>query len=187
MERKVKDKVGRLMDASKRMKTLRIINFGLLFALCGASAAFLAGFVDFRFLLYVIAATSGLLMVILYVMFITIMNHMSNVTIQKGTITEKDILANVHILDKPITPTNPLKNCIFRVMLEMKNNNLPELFVIRKCEKDTCVQKVNENIPLVLGKIHIFDITIDSQEKINFAFDKDTSIKKFAIQEFYAK
>jgi hypothetical protein len=110
----------------------------------------------------------------------------ANVIIPKGSYEEKTIKAETNIFPNFLVPTNTYRNCIFRISLQIKEfEKHPLFYIIRKCERDTCTQELNKNIRLDPGPVHVFDIAIDSKEKLNFKFNEDVIIQKILIEELY--
>lgn len=108
------------------------------------------------------------------------------VKISKGSFSEKKIRADTEIFLDDIGPTSPFRNCVFRIKLELKEFiGIPLFYIIRKCERNTCEQIANDDILLDTGKVHIFDIIVDQEEKLNFKFDKNVIVKSFSVIEFY--
>jgi hypothetical protein len=86
-----------------------------------------------------------------------------------------------------LVPTNIHRNCIFRISLQIKEfRKHPLFYIIRKCERGTCTQELNKNIKLDLGPMHVFDVAVDSKEKLNFKFNEDVTIQKILVEELYA-
>lgn len=148
----------------------------------------LFGFLDIRYML-IINVISFFIEFILFLTFISIMMKRINTTgvvIPKVSFTERKIRANTEIFEKYIRPTNPLSNCVFRIMIELKEfEETPKVFIIRKCQKDTCEQLLNDDSFLDLGKLHVFDVKVDRTEILNFKFDKNVIVKSFSIEELY--
>lgn len=148
-----------------------------------------SGMLDIRYLI-AINLFSFLIEFAIFIIFINMVmrqaNERSTIAIPKVSMHEKHLPAGKEIFEKYIVPVNPHNDCVFRVKVELKEDTPKiKITIIRKCQKGTCEDVLNNNISLDVGKVHIFDIEIDRKEKLNFKFDKDVTIKSFSIEEFY--
>jgi hypothetical protein len=110
----------------------------------------------------------------------------SQLLILKGKFNDKYIKGNTDIFDRLIIPTNPMKDCMFRICIELADRFIGpslELLVIRKCEACTCEQKVDASH--CKEGSHALHINIDPREKLNFKFNKDIKVKLFSVEELY--
>ena len=158
-----------------KIKILRIVAIGI-FILAILSLIFVINWIVFlaEFIIFLI------------IMNATIRESQANVIIPKGYCEEKTIKAETDIFPDFLMPTNTHRDCIFRISLQIKESKKHPLFyIIRICEKDTCMQELNEKIKLDPGLIHVFEVAIDSKEKLNFKFSEDVTIQKLLIEELY--
>lgn len=124
--------------------------------------------------------------IILIIMKTTIRASQANVIIPKGSCEEKIIKAETNIFPNFLVPTNTNRGCIFRISLQIKEpKKYPLFYMIRTCEKETCVQELNKDIRLDPGHVHMFEVAIISKEKLNFKFSEDVIIQKLLIEELY--
>ena len=158
-----------------KIKILRIVAIGI-FILAILSLIFVINWIVFlaEFIIFLI------------IMNATIRESQANVIIPKGYCEEKTIKAETDIFPDFLMPTNTHRDCIFRISLQIKESKkYPLFYIIRICEKDTCIQELNEKIKLDPGLIHVFEVSIDSKEKLNFKFSEDVTIQKLLIEELY--
>lgn len=144
------------------------------------------GFIDIKIMGIInwIAGSIGL-MALLFLVNNSTMKQTS-VIIQKGHYDEKIIKAETEIFPNFLVPTNTHRNCIFRIKLQMKEfKKHPLFYIIRKCEMNTCAQELNKDIKLDPGFTHVFDVFIKSNEKLNFKFNEDVTIKELLVEEVY--
>ena len=109
----------------------------------------------------------------------------SSVVIPKGEIKDIFMNANKEILSKNIGSTNPWNRSVFRICFELDHDNLPEFSVIKTYNRNITTKKLSDGIILSKDCTHIFDIPVRSEEKLNFKFNKDVTLKSFAIYEIY--
>ena len=115
----------------------------------------------------------------------TIVNQ-ANVIIPKGFCEEKTMIAETNIFRDFLEPTNPGRDCVFRISLQIKEcKKYPLFYMIRICGKDTNIQELNKDIKVGPGFVHIFETKIGSKEKLNFKFSEDVTIQKLLIEELY--
>lgn len=108
----------------------------------------------------------------------------SSVLIPKGE-TNGFINANKEIFSKNIGSTNPWNISICRICFELDCDNLPEFSVIKIYNRNSTTKKLSDGIVLSKDCTHMFDIPIRSEEKLNFKFDKDVTLRSFAVYEIY--
>lgn len=111
----------------------------------------------------------------------------TQVLISKGKLIDKYIKGDNNVFDKNIAPTNPMRDSIFRICIELADKFIGpslELSVIRMCEAGTCEQKIDASKCSVKGS-HSLQINVDPKEKVNFRFNKDIKIKSMAVDELY--
>ncbi len=108
----------------------------------------------------------------------------NTVKIPKAHIENKLIYANADLLNKSITPTNPFRNCVFRINMELSNTVHFNISAIRLIEskiiEDTVKLKSDK------GGLYIIDTIVGPTESVNFKFNRDIYIKKLSIEELYS-
>lgn len=170
-----------------KITILRIISIVLFIPAIGSFILWWVGMLDIKIMAVVnwVVFTAEFI-IFLFVAKTSIMISRANVIIPKGSCEEKMIVAETNIFPDFFVPTNTLQDCIFRVSLQIKEfKKYPLFYIIRKCEKDTCIQELNENIKLDPGLVHTFEVNIDSKEKLNFKFNQDVIVQKLLIEELY--
>lgn len=168
---------------------LRIISIGASIPAVVSFILWLTGSLDIK----IMAIVSWIVFIIEFIILLIVMRSLhsirksdANVIIPKGYCEDKTITAETNIFPKFLVPTNIHRDCIFRISLQIKEfKKHPLFYIIRRCEKDTCIQELNTKIKLDPGLVHIFEVTIDSQEKLNFKFSEDVIIQKLLIEELY--
>lgn len=174
-----------------RIKILRIISVGLFIPAVISFVLWLIGSLDIKIMAainWIVFLAEFTILIVLIVMknSNSIRTSQANVIIPKGYCEDKTIIAETNIFPNFLVPINIHKNCIFRVNLQIKEfKKYPLFYMIRKCEKDTCIQELNKDIKLDPGLVHIFDVAIDSKEKLNFKFNEDVVIQKLLVEELY--
>lgn len=170
-----------------KIKLLRVISIALFIPAVGSTILWLIGLLDIKIMatinwtIFLAEST-----IFLFVIQTSIRASQSNVIIPKGFCEEKVIKAETDIFPDFLVPTNTHKGCIFRISLQIKEfKKYPLFYMIRKCERDTCTQELNKDIKLDPGSVHIFEVVIDSNEKLSFKFNEDVIIKKLLIEELY--
>lgn len=117
-----------------------------------------------------------------------ITSHISSqVLISKAKLFDKYIKSNNNVFDKNIIPTNPMRDSIFRIGIELAEKFIGpslELSVIRMCDAGTCEQKIDASKCSIKGS-HLVQINVDPREKVNFRFNKDLKIKSIVVDELY--
>ena len=110
----------------------------------------------------------------------------SKVLIPKGKFNDKQIRADAYIFNEPITSTNPMRNSIFRVCIELAEKFIEplEFSVIRTLERTTSEQKFDATRYFAEGT-HILHINVYPREKLNFKFNRDIKTKIFSVEELY--
>lgn len=170
-----------------KIKILRIISVVLFIPAVGSFILWLIGSLDIKIMAAVnwVVFTAELI-IFLFVIKTSIMVSRSNVIIPKGLCEEKMVMAEANIFPDFLVPTNTRKDCIFRISLQIKEfKKYPLFYIVRKCEKDTCNQELNKNVKLDSGLMHVFEVAIDSKEKLNFKFNEDVVIHKLLVEELY--
>lgn len=165
---------------------LKIISFILLIPSVGSIVLWLSGAINIIYL----AIINWIIFIADSIIFLIILKHSNesnaNLIIPKASCDEKTIPAETNIFSRYLIPTNPRRDCIFRVSLQLKDFKNPLIFsMIRMCEKDILIQELNKNIILDLEFIHKFEVNINRKEKLNFKFNKDVTIKSLLIEELY--
>ena len=170
-----------------KIKLLRIISIGLFIPAVGSVMLWLTGRLDIK----IMAAINWTIFlaeftIFLFVMKTSIRASQASVIISKGFCEEKVIKAETDIFPNFLVPTNTQRDCIFRISLQIKEfKKYPLFHMIRKCERDTCIQELNKDIKLKTGLVHVFEVIIDSNEKLSFKFSEDVIIQKLLIEELY--
>ena len=170
-----------------KIKILRIISTVLFIPAVGSFILWWVGMLDIKIMTVVnwVVFTAEFIIFLFVIKTSTMMGH-ANVVIPKGFCEEKTVIAEENIFPDFLVPTNTRKGCIFRVSLQIKEfKKYPLFYMIRICEKDTCIQELNKDIKLDPGLTHIFEVVIDSKEKLNFKFSEDVVIQKLLIEELY--
>ncbi len=111
----------------------------------------------------------------------------SQVLVSKAKLIDRYIKSNNNVFDKNIVPTNPMRDSIFRICIELADKFIGpslELSVIRMCDAGTCEQKIDASKYSIKGS-HSLQINVDPKEKVNFRFNKDIKIKSMAVDELY--
>ena len=167
------------------IKILRITAIGLFILALASFILWLNGLLDIKTMVIINWITfSTELLIFLIVMKTSI--RPGNVIIPKGYCEEKAIKAELDIFPNFLVPTNIYRDCIFRISLQIKEfKKHPLFYIIRICEKDICIQELNNKIKLDPGLVHIFDVVINSKERLNFKFSEDVIIQKLLIEELY--
>lgn len=171
-----------------KIKKLRIIALVIFIPAVMSIILWLTGLLDIK----IMAVINWLVFLAEFIIFLFVTNTSIlardvNVIIPKGFYEEKMIVAETNIFPNFLTPTNTHKDCIFRISLQIKKfKKYPLFYMVRTCEKDTCIQELNKNIKLDPGLVHMFEVNIDSKEKLNFKFNEDVIIHKILIEELYA-
>lgn len=172
-----------------KIKILRIISVGLFIPFVVSTILMIIGLLDIK-IMAIISWMVFVFMVEFIIFLIISKNHINisntNVIIPKGLCENKIIMAETSIFQDLIGPTNPRRDCIFRISLQLKEfKRYPSFYIVRICEKDIYVQELNKDIRLDPGLIHIFDVTINRKEKLNFKFNENVTILKLLIEEIY--
>lgn len=171
----------------KKIKILRIIAIGLFIPAIVSFILWLTGRLDIK----IMAAINWMVFLAEFIIFLIIMKttirmSQTNVIIPKCSCEEKMVVAETNIFPKFLVPTNTHRDCIFRISLQIKEfKKHPLFYMIRTCEKDTCIQELNKDIKLDPCTIHVFEVAIDSKEKLNFKFNEDVIIQKLLVEELY--
>lgn len=173
----------------KKIKILRIIAIGMFIPAFISFVLWLTGRLDIK----IMAAINWIVFLAEFIIFLTvmktstsIMTSQANVIIPKGFCEEKMVVAETNIFPKFLVPTNTHRDCIFRISLQIKEpKKYPLFYMVRTCEKDTCVQELNKDIKLDPGPVHMFEVAITSKEKLNFKFSEDVIIQKLLVEELY--
>ena len=171
----------------KKIKILRIISVVLFIPASISFVLWLTGSLDIK----IMAAINWIVFLAEFIIFLivmktSIMTSQANVIIPKGSCEEKMVVAETNIFPKFLVPTNTHRDCIFRISLQIKEpKKYPLFYMIRTCEKDTCVQELNKDIKLDPGLVHMFEVAIISKEKLNFKFSEDVIIQKLLVEELY--
>ncbi len=170
-----------------KIKILRIISIVLFIPVIGSFILWWVGRLDIK----IMAAVNWVVFTIEFIMFLfvtktfTMMGH-TNVVIPKGFYEEKMVVAETNIFPDFLVPTNTRKGCTFRISLQIRElKNYPLFYMIRICEKESCIQELNKNIILDPGFVHVFEVIIDRKEKLNFKFSEDVIIQKLLVEELY--
>jgi hypothetical protein len=169
-------------------------NVGIIVWLVSIStlAAFQFKLIDVTYLLIInmsAAIIEGILVVLILRKLLKnkIDNELSpKIIISKGKINNKYVKCNDNVFDKHMVPTNPMKDGIFRVCIELAEKFIGptlELSIIRMCEAHTCEQKIDASH--CSKGFHILHINVDPREKVNFRFNKDVKIKSIIVDEEY--
>ena len=170
-----------------KIKILRIIAVVIFAPVVISFILWLVGLLDIKIMVIInwIVFSAEFIIFLIIMKNRTIMGQ-ANVIIPKAFYEEKTIIAETNIFPNFLIPTNTHRDCIFRISLQIKEfKKHPLFYIIRKCEKDTCIQELNKKIKLDPGLVHIFEVTIDSKEKLNFKFNEDVIIQKLLIEELY--
>lgn len=173
------------MDKNKKLAIISVILF---IPMVISLILWMAGLLDLK----IFAAFNWVIFLAEFAIFLfisknSITTRRSNVIIPKGVCEEMAIKAETNIFPQFLVPTNIYKECVFRISLQTKEfKKYPLFYMIRVCEKDTCIQELNKDIKLVPGKVHTFDVIIDCKEKLNFKFNEDVIVQKLLIEELYA-
>lgn len=169
------------------IKILRIISIVLFMPAIGVFILWLTGKIDIKIFVVVNwMVFLAELIILLYVNKNSIRTTQASVIIPKGSYDEKTIKAEIDIFSNFLVPTNINRDCIFRISLQIKEfKNYPSFYMVRTCERDTCIQELNKNIKLDPGLVHIFEVVINCKEKLNFKFNEDVIIQKLLIEELY--
>ena len=170
-----------------KIKLLRIISIGLFIPAVGSIILWLIGLLDIK----IMGAINWVIFLVeftifLFVMKTSIRTSQASVIIPKDFCEEKAIKAETDIFPNFLVPTNTHKGCIFRISLQIKEfKKCPLFYMVRKSERDTTIQELNKNIELDPLSVHVFEVAIDSKEKLNFKFNEDVIIQKLLIEELY--
>lgn len=111
----------------------------------------------------------------------------SKVIVPKGEFININVRADADLYQKGITPTNalPKKECVFMVDVEIGEfQKAPLLTMSRTYHSKTSAEKLNLGMELS-DKGFKFPVVAKSGELINFQFDSNGIVKKFAVEEFY--
>lgn len=170
------------------IKKLRILSLGLFLPATVSLILWLAGKLDIK----IMAAINWMVFLAESIIFFFVMKNSinvsnANVVIPKGFCEDKSIIAETDIFPNFLKPTNISRDCIFRISLQIKsfNNKYPLFYMVRKCEKDTCIQELNKNIKLDPETVHIFEVVINRKEILNFKFNEDVAVRRLYIEELY--
>lgn len=172
---------------TNKIKILRIISVVLFIPAITSFILWLVGMLDIK----IMATVNWIVFLAEFIIFLFVMKTSrmvcrSNVIIPKGLYEEKMVVADTNIFPDFLVPTNTRKGCIFRISVQIKEfKKYPLFYIVRICEKDTCIQELNKNIKLDPGLVHVFEVAIDSKEKLNFKFNDDVVIQKLLIEELY--
>ena len=90
------------------------------------------------------------------------------VLIPKGRFNDTQIHADTYIFNEPITSTNPMRQGVFRICIELTDKFIEclELSVVRTFEREISEQKFDTTHCLVGG--HILHINVYPKEKVNY-------------------
>ena len=111
----------------------------------------------------------------------------TGVVIPKNRFNDKNISGDKEILSHSIKPVHPWKDSIFTVVMELApdTENRPlKFYIIRKYSNDEYEQGIDIIEPSDSLK-HVFRLTIDPKELINFKLSRDAIIKSFTVDELY--
>jgi len=174
------------MNKIKMLKMLRIISIVLCIPALGSFILWWVGMLDIK----IMAAVNWVVFIAEFIIFLFVMKTIrmgrANVVIPKGFCEEKIFVAEENIFHDFLIPTNTRKGCIFRIGVQIKEfKKYPLFYIIRICEKETCIQELNKNIKLDPGLVHVFEVVIDSKEKLNFKFNEDVVVQKLLVEELY--
>lgn len=170
-----------------KIKILRIISILLFIPAPISFISWMVGLLDIKIMAIInwIVFTSEFIIFLLATKN-SIMLNRANVIIPKGFCEEKMVVAETNIFPDFLIPTNINRDCVFRVSLQIKEfEKYPLFYIIRKCEKNICIQELNKNIRLDPVSVHIFEVIIDRKERLNFKFNEDVIIQKLLIEELY--
>jgi len=170
-----------------KIKILRIISVVLFIPAIGSFILWWVGMLDIKIMAVVnwVVFTAEFIIFLFVIKTSTMMGRV-NVVIPKGFYEEKIVVAEENIFPNFLVPTNTRKGCIFRISLQIKEfKKYPLFYIVRICEKETCIQELNKNIKLDPGQVHVFEVAIDSKEKLNFKFNEDIIIQKLLVEELY--
>lgn len=111
----------------------------------------------------------------------------TGVVIPKNRFNDKNISGDKEILSHSIKPVHPWKDSIFTVVMELApdTENRPlKFYIIRKYSDNEYEQGIDIIEPSDSSK-HVFRLTIDPKELINFKLSRDAIIKSFTVDELY--
>lgn len=170
-----------------KIKTLRIVSIILFVPAISSVILWLIGLLDIK----IMAIINWMVFLVEFIIFLIISKtsisiSQTNVIIPKELCEEKTIIADTNIFPNFLMPTNINRDCIFRISLQIKGfKKYPLFYIIRTCEKETCVQELNKKIKLDTGFVHIFEVYVYCKEKLNFKFSEDVTVQKLLIEELY--
>ena len=171
-----------------KIKTIRIVSIILFIPAILSVILWLIGLLDIK----IMAIINWMVFLVEFIIFLIISKtsigiSQANVIIPKELCEEKTIIADTNIFPNFLMPTNINRDCIFRISLQIKGfKKYPLFYIIRTCEKETCVQELNKKIKLDTGFVHIFEVYVYCKEKLNFKFSEDVTVQKLLIEELYS-
>ena len=171
-----------------KIKTIRIVSIILFIPAILSVILWLIGLLDIK----IMAIINWMVFLVEFIIFLIISKtsigiSQANVIIPKELCEEKTIIADTNIFPNFLMPTNINRDCIFRISLQIKGfKKYPLFYIIRTCEKETCVQELNKKIKLDPGFVHIFEVYVYCKEKLNFKFSEDVTVQKLLIEELYS-
>lgn len=112
----------------------------------------------------------------------------SKVVVPKGKFLEASVKADTELYQNGIIQTNalPKKQCVFVVGVEIGEfQKAPLLSVSRTYHSKTVIETLNKGRELFDKGDYTFPIIVKAGELVNFKFNSDGIVKKFAVEEFY--
>ena len=135
------------------------------------------------------------LQIVLLVAFVAILvmkrRIMNGVKIMRYHFNDRLIKGATDILPENISPTNPRKTAVFKVLLEIRDVDEPPEFGISKICTGTKTSNIGDHVFNIISGIadnnFLFtaDIIVRPGEKINFQLKKDANVKLFLLGELY--
>ena len=116
---------------------------------------------------------------------------MNGVKIMRYRFSDRLVKGATNIIPENISPTNPKKPAIFKVLLEIRDVDEPPEFGIAKINIGAKTLKIEDNVSNIISGIadnnFLFsaDIIVRPGEKINFQLKKDANVKLFLLGEIY--
>lgn len=113
--------------------------------------------------------------------------HPFSVVIPKSKFIDKYVEANNEILPESIASVHPHRDGIVRIIMELvpdKENGPLKFYIIRKRDRDSHEQEI-DIIRSSTVERHIFNISVDPREYINFKFNRGTIVQSFSVDELY--